>query len=124
MLASTKTEEMFIDGLIKSFLDIIVLAMLNCNPIHGYKVIADLHLTFGVLLSPGTLYPLLYHLEKQKLIDVKGVKRRKLYSLTPEGRKKVSLINQLYKKNSAKIFNFIEANLTRPMKQSVEKSLS
>lgn len=98
--------------MVKSFLDILVLAMLNGKSRHGYKIIADIHKTFGVLLSPGTLYPLLYRLEAEKLVNVKEVKRRKLYKLTPKGRKTVSQINTLYKKNSQRIFRFIEQNLT------------
>jgi len=33
------------ESLVKSFLDIIVLSMLNGEPSHGYKIIADLHKT-------------------------------------------------------------------------------
>ena len=121
VLLSTYSEDLSNDSLIKSFLDIIVLAMLNGNPVHGYKIIADLHQTFGVLLSPGTLYPLLYHLEDDKLVEVKEVKRRKLYSLTPKGRKRVFQVNELYKKNSEKIFSFIDTNLMRSIKQSIDK---
>jgi len=109
----TSFPEMPNGSLMKSFLDIIVLAMLNGNPVHGYKVIAELHRSFGVLLSPGTLYPRLYSLQKEKLIDVMEDKRRKLYFLTPEGRKRVSTVNQLFKRDSEKIFKFIESNLSR-----------
>lgn len=101
-----------IDNLVKSFLDIIVLAMLNGEPVHGYKIIAELHRTFGVLLSPGTLYPLLYRLEDGKLVKVREFKRRKLYRLTPLGRRTVSKVKESYKKNSDKIFRFIDENLT------------
>lgn len=105
------SENECVEGLLKSFLDIIVLSMLNGEPLHGYKIIADLHKTFGVLLSPGTLYPLLYRLEEEKLVKVKEVKRRKLYSLTPSGRRRISRINALSKKSSEKIFRFIDKNL-------------
>jgi DNA-binding PadR family transcriptional regulator len=104
-------EDKNIESLVKSFLDIIVLAMLNGNPVHGYKIIADLHRTFGVLLSPGVLYPLLYSLEKENFIEVKEVKRKKLYNLTPKGRRRVVTVNDLYKRNSEKIFHFVDQNL-------------
>lgn len=108
---STRIEEEPIKNIVKAFLDVIVLAMLNGEPVHGYRIIADLHKTFGVLLSPGTLYPLLYRLEREKLIKVKEMKRRKLYKLTPHGRRKVSNVNRLNRKTSEKIFRFIDENL-------------
>lgn len=108
----TQGEEGPIRNLVKTFLDVIVLAMLNGKPKHGYNIIADLHKTFGVLISPGTLYPLLYRLEAENLVDVREVKRRKLYKLTPLGRRNVSKIINIYKENSKKIFHFIDENLT------------
>jgi DNA-binding PadR family transcriptional regulator len=108
---STRIDEEPMKNIVKAFLDVIVLAMLNGESVHGYKIIADLHKTFGVLLSPGTLYPLLYQLESEKLIDVKEVKRKKLYKLTPLGRRKVSKVYRLNRKTSEKIFRFIDANL-------------
>ena len=111
MVASVFEANDYIGNLVKSFLDVIVLAMLNGKPTHGYKIIADLHRTFGVLLSPGTLYPLLYNLEAKKLVEVKEVKRKKLYRLTPMGRERVFKIIRSYKKNSEKIFRFIDKNL-------------
>ncbi len=56
--------------LVKTFLNIIVLTMLQKEPSHGYTLITDIHKKFDVLLSLGTLYPLLYSLEKKKLIGI------------------------------------------------------
>ena len=110
-MASVFEANDYIGNRVKSFLDVIVLAMLNGKPIHGYKIIADLHRTFGVLLSPGTLYPLLYNLEAKKLVEVTEEKRKKLYRLTPMGQERVLKITRSYKKNSEKIFHFIDKNL-------------
>lgn len=104
-----------IESMVKPFLEILVLAMLNGESLHGYKMIAKIHKNFGVLLSPGTLYPLLYKLEEEGVVKVKQVKRRKLYRLTLKGRKRVSTIMKLYKKNSEKIFRFIDTNLETPI---------
>jgi DNA-binding PadR family transcriptional regulator len=103
------------DSMIKNYLDIIVIAMLNDEPIHGYKLIGELHKTFGVLLSPGTLYPLLYHLKKEGLIEVKLFKRRKLYCLTDKGQIRVQTINVSYQKSNEKIFNFIDMHLSKTL---------
>lgn len=112
-------EEETIENLVKVFLDVIVLAMLNGSPRHGYRIIADLHKKFGVLLSPGTLYPLLYRLEAEKLAEVKEVKRRKLYRLTPRGLMKASNVIGLYRKNSDKIFHFIGENLAESPRATI-----
>ena len=101
-------------SLVKKNLDIIILSMLNDNPVHGYKIIADLHNTFGVLLSPGTLYPLLYRLESEGLVRVKEDRRRKNYSLTHKGLKRTEAIVESYKRNTSKIIQFIDGNLYNP----------
>ncbi len=100
-----------IETFVKTFLDIIVMARLSGEPLHGYGIIADLHKTFGVLLSPGILYPLLYELEKEKLVEVETNKRKKMYNLSPQGQKMIIQAQKLYEKNSRRIFNFIDENL-------------
>ena len=85
--------------------------MLKDNPIHGYKIIADLHNTFGVLLSPGTLYPLLYRLVSEELIAVEVERRRKLYTLTSNGERRTREFVESYKKLVDRIVNFIDDNL-------------
>ena len=104
-------EEKLIQTLVKKNLDIIILSMLKDNPIHGYKIIADLHNTFGVLLSPGTLYPLLYRLVSEELITVEVERRRKLYTLTSNGERRTREFVESYKKLVDRIVNFIDANL-------------
>lgn len=104
-------EEKLIQTLVKKNLDIIILSMLKDNPIHGYKIIADLHNTFGVLLSPGTLYPLLYRLVSEELIEVEVERRRKLYTLTSNGERRTREFVESYKKLVDRIVNFIDDNL-------------
>ncbi len=104
-------EEELIQSLVKKNLDIISLSMLKDNPIHGYKIIADLHSTFGVLLSPGTLYPLLYRLVSEGLIDMEVESRRKLYSLTVVGERKTREFVDSYKRLVDRIVDFIDGNL-------------
>lgn len=109
------TPEKLNDSMIKTFLDVIVLAMLNGEPLYGYKLIGELHKSFGVLLSPGTLYPLLYHLEKEGFIEVSSLDRRKLYFLTEKGQKKVHMINDSYQKHSERIFSFVNIHLLKTL---------
>ena len=95
------------ENFVKKYLDIIILAMINNKILHGYQIIADIHSTFGVLLSPGTLYPLLYRFEKEKLVKVVEEKRRKLYQITPIGIEKMERTIESYQKNMDNIILFI-----------------
>ena len=94
--------------LVKTFLDIIVLTMLKANPTHGYALIADIHKRFDVLLSPGTLYPLLYSLEKKEFIGIQKEGRRKNYFLTEKGMVQADKVINLYKDNIKQIVRFID----------------
>jgi PadR family transcriptional regulator PadR len=111
------TSERLNDSMIKTFLDIIVLAMLYGEPTYGYNLIGELHKAFGILLSPGTLYPLLYHLQEDGFIEVKLFKRRKLYYLTDKGHLRVHLINVSYQKHSEMIFRFIDLHLLKTLEK-------
>jgi PadR family transcriptional regulator, activator of gas vesicle formation len=96
------------DHMVKSFLDIIVLVMLKREASHGYAIIADIHKEFDVLLSPGTLYPLLYSLEKKNLISVEKEGRRKKYYLTEKGTKQANKVIQTYRTKMKEFLKFIK----------------
>ena len=97
------------DHLVKSFLDIIVLSMLKQSPSHGYAIIADIHKQFDVLLSPGTLYPLLYSLEKKELITIEQDGRRKNYILTEKGSAQADRVINIYGSQINHLLRFIGA---------------
>ena len=66
----SKTAYIFNRRVVQNFLDIIILKHLkNNSPISGYDVIKLLHKRFHMLPSPGTVYSLLYSLERQNLIE-------------------------------------------------------
>lgn len=93
--------------LVKTFLDIIVLTMLKEKSNHGYALIAEIHKRFDVLLSPGTLYPLLYSLEQNEFIDIKKEGRRKNYFLTEKGLVQAEKVIDLYKVNIKQFVRFL-----------------
>jgi DNA-binding PadR family transcriptional regulator len=73
-------------SIVKSFLDTVVLARLrNCGRLNGYELIEYVHQKFGVLISSGTLYSLLYALERKGLIKGEWVSGKRLYVLTDKG---------------------------------------
>lgn len=93
--------------LVKTFLDIIVLTMLSNSSSHGYALIADIHKKFDVLLSPGTLYPLLYSLENKGMIGIKKDGRRKNYFLTSKGKIQSQKVIQSYKQRISQFIHFL-----------------
>lgn len=93
---------------VKTFLDIIVLALLNGKPMYGYKIIAAIHKEFGILLSPGSLYPLLHVLEDNKLIEPSFDKGKIVYQTTHKGKEKFEKIFSAYKASIQRMSNFIK----------------
>ncbi len=80
-------------NMIKSFLDTIILANLsNSDYWSGYDVIDFIHDKFGFLMSSGTVYSLLYSMERNGLIKSTSVRRKRVYTLTDKGRKTISVL--------------------------------
>lgn len=70
---------------IKAFLDILILALVKDQPRCGYDILATIHREFNILISPGTLYPLLHMLEENGLIESILVKRKRNYFISQKG---------------------------------------
>jgi DNA-binding PadR family transcriptional regulator len=76
---------------VKSFLDLFVLDLLDDGPKHGYEIMRALRNRTGARIGAGTLYPLLYELEEQKLVagewNSPNRRSRKIYKITEPGSK-------------------------------------
>ena len=79
-------------------LDLLILKAVSLGPEHGYGVLLRIEQISGgrLLIEQGALYPALYRLETKGLIQAEwGVsensRRAKFYSLTPAGRKRLSI---------------------------------
>ena len=82
--------------LLPGTLDLLILKAVSLEPAHGYGVLLRIEqMTRGALLvEQGALYPALYRLEHQGLLDAEwGVsdnnRRAKFYTLTAAGRKRL-----------------------------------
>lgn len=82
--------------LLPGTLDLLILKAVSLGPLHGYGVLLRIgQISGGALnIEQGALYPALYRLERQGLLDTEwGVsennRRAKYYSLTPSGRKRL-----------------------------------
>jgi len=66
--------------MVKDNLEAIILALLQSKAMCGSDVIGTIHLEFKVLLSPGTVYPLLHSLQKKGLLtSVKEGKEKRYF---------------------------------------------
>jgi PadR family transcriptional regulator PadR len=82
--------------LLPGTLDLLILKAVSLGAQHGYGVLLRIEqITGGALaIEQGALYPALYRLEHQGLLDTEwgtsdNNRRAKFYSITPAGRKRL-----------------------------------
>jgi DNA-binding PadR family transcriptional regulator len=78
--------------IIKNFLDVLVLAELRNSSMSGYDIIAYIHNKFRILVSSGTIYSMLYALERDGLIVGTWNQRKRVYNLTEKGEETIRTI--------------------------------
>ena len=83
-------------GLLPGTLDLLILKAVSLGQRHGYGVLQRIEQMTGgqLLVEQGALYPALYRLEQQALLDSEwgtseNNRRAKFYRLTPAGRKRL-----------------------------------
>jgi transcriptional regulator len=83
--------------LLPGTLDMLILKAVSLQPMHGYGILLRIgQISGGALAVPqGSLYPALYRLEQQELIEAEwgtsdNNRRAKFYSMTPAGRRRLS----------------------------------
>ncbi len=91
MVTSKKT---VIDGAKKGSADLLILALVDESPLHGYDIarLIETRSSGTLKFTLASLYATLYRLEEQKLIrgrwvERAGQRRRRYYRITPKGRK-------------------------------------
>jgi len=100
---ASKLVEKLRKRVIQNFMDILVLTEMKKGSLSGYDVIALLHRRFGILLSSGTIYSLLYSLERDGLIKGIWNQRKRVYALTEQGEQNIKVIT----KANEEIQNFL-----------------
>lgn len=76
-----------LEKLVKDNLELVTLLLLQRGDKSGYQILKDIASHFHCILSQGTLYPLLYQLEKDnELVKKNGKGREVIYSLSGETR--------------------------------------
>jgi len=89
----------------KSFMDVLILAQLRSGPMSGYDLITFIHRKFGILVSSGTVYSTLYHMERDGLIEGRWSQRKRVYVLTDKGKETLRVIFNLKEKILGLILN-------------------
>src|SRR5690348_4859843 len=94
--------------LIPGTLDLLILKSASLGPLHGYGVLLRIEqITQGALLvEQGALYPALYRLEHQGLLDAEwgtseNNRRAKFYTLTTAGRKRLKEETESWNRTAA-----------------------
>jgi PadR family transcriptional regulator PadR len=89
MLKALDSQKEVSAKLTKGLLDLIILQLINTQPMHGYQIITKIRKNFGVYFGPSTVYPLLNMLEKKGFVksewNMNSDRPRKIYSLTSNG---------------------------------------
>jgi DNA-binding PadR family transcriptional regulator len=93
-MASTMLAEKLRKRVIQNFMDILILTEMKKGALSGYDVIGLIHNRFGVLMSSGTIYSLLYSLERNGLIKGVWNQRKRVYELTEEGEQNIKVITK------------------------------
>ena len=83
-----------IEKMVKDNLENIILAILQKETKCGTDIIGTIHLKFNVLLSPGTIYPLLHSLKQKGLLSVKKSGKEIVYGPVEEAKPRIrNLVN-------------------------------
>ena len=105
----------FSSDLVRSSADLVLLALLAEEPMHGYQLLTSLGEkgSGDFRLAQGTLYPLLYRLEREGWVGARWEtpprgKRRKVYSLTAAGRKELQRQRAEWTRFTAAIRSILE----------------
>lgn len=105
---------------IRGFMDIMTLVLLADRPMCGYEIIESIYEKARVLLSPGTVYPLLDSLQRKGLIESKTESKKKIYKITSSGRETLVRMSAEY----AKIQSILSVSFSLGRKLQPTVSLS
>ena len=100
------------ERIIKNFMDIIIMTELRNGPLSGYDVISYIHNKFNLLVSSGTVYSLLYSLERNGLVEGAWDERKRTYKLTEKGQKTIETILNANDKINGFMTNLLKVQTT------------
>ena len=108
-------KKQLVQRITRNLLDILVLRLIQAEPMWGYKIIKKTEKLFGIKLRHGALYPLLNTLETEGYARSNQITKRgrvrKVYDITPKG---TQLVDAYY--------NFLKEQLEKmDLKEDAQK---
>lgn len=103
------------ENIVKSNIEIVVLSMLSERPMSGYDIIKEIFSKYNVFLSQGTVYPLLYSLKDNGILQAefrKGDMRTKIYRPTVEGAEIIENKIDGFIKTNERVLSLIKREVT------------
>ena len=100
------------ERIIKNFMDIIIMTELRNGSLSGYDVISYIHNKFNLLVSSGTVYSLLYSLERNSLVEGVWEERKRVYKLTQKGEKTINTLLEASDKIKVFMGNILKTQYT------------
>lgn len=85
----SKLSDSSIEKMVKDNLETIILALIQKKPMCGMDIMKTILQEFNVLLSPGTIYPLLHSLAEKGLLMSEKYGKAKTYVLAEEAKLKI-----------------------------------
>jgi len=80
------------ERLIREFLDFLLLIELKKRSMSGYSALSHIHNKYDYLVSSGTVYSLLYSLEREEIIKGSMNGQKRVFELTTKGEKMIDTI--------------------------------
>ena len=78
--------------LIREFLDFLLMIELKNQSMSGYAALSHIHNKYDYLVSSGTVYSLLYSMEREELIQGSMNGQKRVFELTTKGEKMIDTI--------------------------------
>ena len=112
-LAEAEIADKSVERFVKDYLDMIVLSLLVKEPMCGTDIIKTIHKNFNVLLSPGTIYPLLHTLEEKGLLKCEYNIKKKTYKPTEKGEEDIRDILKEHLQASRFLNRFLQSTRSK-----------
>jgi PadR family transcriptional regulator PadR len=96
----------------KGCLELAILAALSSGKLYGLEILRRLEASSNLIVSEGTIYPLLSRLKSEGVLDSEWVESeaghpRKYYRLTPVGRRRAAAMARMWSEFSSNLANLV-----------------
>ncbi len=100
------------EKIVKASLEMIILSHISEKPACGFDIIKAISQQYHVFLSQGTVYPMLYSLEKRGILKARNSSKAKVYDITADGREIVEKKLADFLKAQEHLFGMLSKNKT------------